>query len=54
MTEEGLIAVLAKILAQWIGRYLGKYAAPRLYAELARVDKEALDDLLVRYDKEAP
>lgn len=52
MTKEQLIGILASILAPIVGRFLANIAAERLYAQLARVDQKALDDLLARYIEE--
>jgi len=52
MTEEEAAGILAAIIAPIVGRYLAAEAAQRLYDELARIDHEALDDLLARYVEE--
>ena len=50
---EPSILVLVAIIEPVVGRYLASMAAQRLYAQLGRVDQEALDDLLARYAEEA-
>ncbi|HUW13972.1 MAG TPA: hypothetical protein VM537_29885 [Anaerolineae bacterium] len=50
---ESSILVLVAIIEPVVGRYLANLAAQRLYAQLARVDQEALDHLLTRYAEEA-
>ena len=52
MTKEQLIGILAAIIVPITGRFLANVAAERLYAQLARVDQKALDDLLSRYVEE--
>jgi len=48
MTKDQIIGILATIIAPITGRFLGNIAAERLYAQLACVDQEAIDDLLIR------
>ena len=50
---EPSILILVTIIEPVVGRYLANMAAQRLYAQLGRVDQEALDDLLARYVEEA-
>ena len=50
---EPSILILVTIIEPVVGRYLANMAAQRLYAQLGRVDQEALDHLLTRYAEEA-
>ena len=45
---EPQVETLAAIIAPITGRFLANVAAERLYAQLARIDQQAIDDLLIR------
>ncbi len=45
---EPQVETLAAIIAPITGRFLANVAAARLYAQLARVDQQAIDSLLAR------
>jgi len=45
---EPQVETLAAIIVPITGRFLGDIAARKLYSQLARIDQQAIDDLLIR------